>query len=159
MAEQYSFITHWRIKAPLQDVWNAIYLSEEWPNWWKGVVSVVETVKGDERGIGSIRIYKLRSPMAYTLSFKLELTERIDQQLLKGTATGELAGTGSWHFAEEPGNITHISCHWNVHTTVRWMNTFAFLLRPLFTYNHNAVMRQGAQSLAKKLRTELISFS
>ena len=45
MSPTYSFVTHWRVQAPVEDVWNAIYLSEEWPQWWKDVVHVKETIK------------------------------------------------------------------------------------------------------------------
>ncbi len=154
MPENYSFTTHWYVEAPLEKVWETIYKSEEWPRWWKGVKSVTETEKGDERGIGSIRIYRLRSPMFYTLSFKLLLTDRVEYKYLLGNASGELEGTGAWHF-EEQGEITYVQCHWHVHTNIKWMNAFAFLLKPIFRYNHGKVMQWGAESLAKKLNAEV----
>ncbi|MFA9408514.1 MAG: hypothetical protein ACERKJ_06725 [Candidatus Dadabacteria bacterium] len=36
----YEFVTIWR-EAPLQKVWNEIYHTEYWPQWWKGVIQVV----------------------------------------------------------------------------------------------------------------------
>jgi len=154
MPENYSFTTHWYVNAPLKDVWEAIYKSEEWPRWWKGVQSVTETVNGDERGIGSVRVYKLRSPMLYTLSFNLLLTDREEYKYLSGNASGELEGTGAWYFDIGEG-MTHVRCHWNVHTNIKWMNAFAFILKPIFRYNHSKVMKWGAESLAKKLNTEV----
>src|SRR5690606_17528487 len=117
--KQYHFISHWQVSAPLQQVWDAIYLSEQWPEWWKGVVSVKEIKAGDSLGIGSIRTYRMRSPMLYTLSFNLQLTDREELKLLKGNATGELKGTGAWHFEHKNG-ITDVKCIWNVHTTLWW---------------------------------------
>ncbi len=154
MPQQYSFLSHWKIKAPIDTIWQLIYDSEKWPEWWDGVISVVETNKGDTRGIGSLRSYKMRSPMSYTLSFNMELTERIDLQLLKGNASGDLVGTGAWTF-KQTGEETDVQCHWQVSTTKWWMNMFAFILRPVFHYNHAAVMRKGAESLARKLHTEV----
>ena len=150
MSPIYSFVTHWRVKAPVEDVWNAIYLSEKWPQWWKDVVYVKEAIKGDENGIGSIRSYKLRSPMLYSLEFDLLLTERKDNCLLKGIASGELTGSGEWHF-EQQGDVTDVKCYWNVSSTLWWMNAFAFLLRPIFSYNHRIVMKNGGASLSRKL--------
>ena len=135
MNKKYSFHTEWVIKAPLKEVWDAIYASLEWPHWWKGVNKVKEINAGDENGIGSIRIYTLSSPMAYTLSFQLAVTEHIPQQKLKGISSGELEGTGTWLFKEEQG-ITTAICQWEVATTIAWMNMFSFLLAPIFTYNH-----------------------
>ena len=34
MPEQYSFATNRELKAPLEDVWNAIYNFLEWLQWW-----------------------------------------------------------------------------------------------------------------------------
>lgn len=156
MARKYSFVTNWYVPAPLEDVWELIYQSEDWPNWWRNVKSVVETVKGDEQGIGSIRVYKMRSPFGYTLNFSLLLTGREQHKLLRGIASGDLYGTGSWQFNHGDG-ITHIQCRWEVSTTIWWMNLFAFMLRPLFAYNHKAVMQSGGECLARKLGVQLAS--
>ncbi|MBS1774305.1 MAG: SRPBCC family protein [Bacteroidetes bacterium] len=155
MNKQYSFKTVWRLKAPVKEVWDTIYESERWPEWWSNVLEVHETVKGDDNGIGSIREYTLRSPMHYTLFFRLTLTDRVDYQLLKGNASGELDGTGSWHFREADG-VTTVECLWNVSTTVWWMNSFAFILKPLFRLNHSLVMKSGGICLARKLNAEMI---
>lgn len=151
---QYAFISKWLVDAPVETVWESIYESEQWPQWWKGVIQVTETLKGDENGIGSIRQYKMRSPMLYTLSFNIVLNERTDYVKLVGIASGELAGTGAWYF-EAQGTKTLVQCHWHVSTTIWWMNMFSLLLRSLFEYNHAAVMRNGAISLAKKLNTQV----
>ena len=156
MKRTYSFITRWQIAAPLEQVWQAIYESKRWPEWWRSVKAVREVVKGDEQGIGSIRIYTLSSPAKYNLCFSLLLTERVDHSLLKGTASGQLEGTGAWYFKEHNG-ISHIECHWQVATTIPWMNHLGFLLAPFFRYNHALVMRQGAKSLARKLNAQLVS--
>jgi hypothetical protein len=150
MAIEYSFTTHWKTTASINDVWEAIRFSLEWPGWWKSFVAVKEIVPGDEMGIGSIRRYTLKSPTHYKLTFDLLLTDRIEHKLLSGKVSGELEGTGIWHFDVRDG-ITFIECQWNVRTTKAWMNALAFMLRPAFKYNHRMVMKQGAQYLAKKL--------
>jgi len=158
MPETYSFISRWQVKAPIEEVWQLIYDSEKWPEWWPSVVKVKEIHPGDLRGIGSVRCYKMRSPMLYTLSFNLTLTEREDLKLLKGNASGELQGTGAW-FVNEMDGLTDVQCHWKVATTRWWMNSFAFALRPLFRYNHAAVMKDGGISLGRKLNTPVTIIS
>jgi len=37
----YEFVTIWRIEAPIEKVWNEIYHTEYWSQWWKGVIQVV----------------------------------------------------------------------------------------------------------------------
>ena len=41
-AREYKFVTVWKTDAPLEKVWNEIYHSERWPEWWRGVEEVVE---------------------------------------------------------------------------------------------------------------------
>jgi len=156
--KQYSFVTTWKIAADINAVWPAIHESEEWPAWWRSIKSVRETQKGDVAGIGSIRKYKIQSPMYYTLTFNLLLTQLKEHRLLEGKVSGDLQGTGSWYFRQE-GSITEVTCYWNVTTNIAWMNALSWLLKPVFAYNHMLVMKEGAKSLAQKLGTSLVSFS
>jgi len=153
----YSFITHWEIAAPLHDVWNSIYESADWPSWWKGVQQVTIIQENDSNGINGIRAYTWKSFLPYSLSFEMKLVEKIDEKLLRGVAFGELEGEGTWHFARENG-ITKVQYNWNVKTNKAWMNYFSFILKPLFKLNHNVVMKWGAHGLAKKLNAKLISY-
>jgi len=158
MAIEYSFITRWKTAAPIHEVWETIRLSLEWPEWWKSFVSVKELAPGDEMGIDSIRRYTLQSPTRYKLTFDLLLTDRVEHKLLKGVASGDLAGEGIWHF-QVLDNMTFVECHWNVKTTKAWMNALAFILKPAFQFNHRMVMKKGAKYLEKRLNTPVTDIS
>lgn len=157
MPQQYSFITKWQIKAPVQSVWNAIFYSKEWPNWWKGVLAVKELVPNDAAGLNGISEYTWKSALPYTLSFNMKLLERDELKRLYGEAFGELEGNGTWLFEEKDG-ITYVQYNWNVYTTKPWMNYLSFLLKPAFRYNHDVVMRWGAEGLAQKLNATLLKY-
>jgi len=152
----YKFITRWEIEAPLNDVWYAIYQSEEWSKWWKGVQQVKVIKENDAQGINGIREYKWKSLLPYTLSFKMKLVDKNDFISLKGIAFGELEGHGTWHFKEENG-MASIEYNWHVKTNKAWMNYFPFILKPMFKLNHDVVMKWGAKGLAKKLNAKLVS--
>jgi len=68
----YEFVTIWRVSAPIDQVWNEINHSEAWPDWWKGVESVVELEKGDAAGVGSVRRYTWKSKLPYRLTFDMK---------------------------------------------------------------------------------------
>ena len=76
--------------------------------------------------------------------------------LLEGRASGELAGSGRWRLFEAQGR-TASTWDWDVETTARWMNLLGPLARPAFMWNHDRVMRQGAEGLARELGVELIA--
>ena len=152
----YEFVTIWRVKAPLESVWNEIYHSDEWPTWWKGVESVVEVRKGDEKGVGSIRHYTWKSKLPYRLSFDMQTIRVEPPRLLEGIAMGELQGRGLWQLSTE-GSETIVRYDWNVETTKSWMNLLAPIARPWFEWNHNVVMSWGAEGLAKRLGVSVIA--
>jgi hypothetical protein len=154
----YSFVTIWRVKAPIENVWNEIYHSQDWPVWWKGVESVVEISKGDERGVGSVHRYTWKSKLPYRLSFDMKTVRIEPPVLLEGIATGELQGHGLWQLstsgsetAGETAGETIVRYDWKVETTKWWMNLLAPIARPLFEWNHNVVMSWGAKGLSERL--------
>jgi len=152
----YEFLTIWRVKAPIETVWNEIYHSDEWPTWWKGVESVVEVRTGDENGVGSIRRYTWKSKLPYRLSFNMQTIRIEPPRLLEGLAVGELQGRGLWQLSSE-GNETIVRYNWNVETTKSWMNLMSPIARPLFEWNHNVVMNWGAEGLAERLGVSVIA--
>ena len=146
----YSFKTVWNIPAPVHEVWDVISHPLQWPSWWKGVEEVTELRPGDAESIGSISSYTWKSFLPYRLTFNIELVAQEKYRYLKGTASGELQGSGEWYFASsEHGTV--LTCIWNVSTRKPWMNRLSFLLRPIFAYNHSIVMNWGEKCLKKKL--------
>ena len=136
-------------------MWDAIYNSLEWPQWWKGVLSVEEIEKEDANGLNGVKAYTWKSVLPYKLTFTMRLKEKLPMKMLKGIAFGELEGQGEWTFSEQNG-IIQIQYNWDVYTKKAWMNYLSFLLKPAFRYNHNVVMHWGAIGLAKKLNTKLL---
>ncbi len=155
MAE-YVFESIWRMGAPLDAVWDAIYHSERWPAWWKEVQSVEEVRRGDEQGVGNIRRYVWKTALPYKLAFEMQTTHVEPLVALEGVATGELAGTGRWRLRAE-GDLTVVHYTWSVRTTKWWMNLLAPLARPIFAWNHHEVLRRGGESLARLLGARLLS--
>ncbi len=156
---EYSFLTTWCLEAPRQPVWDAIWESERWPEWWRGVVAAETLVEGGEDGVGQVGRYTWRSRLPYDLDFKLTTTRVSKPYLLEGQAEGELAGTGRWRLFEEDGErpVTAAVYEWNVHTTKPWMNLLAPIARPVFGWNHDWVMRNGGEGLARLLGCRLLA--
>jgi uncharacterized protein YndB with AHSA1/START domain len=153
----YSFLTTWCLEAPIEPVWEAIFASERWPEWWKGVERVVELEPGGEHGLGSLSRFRWRSKLPYTLEFDMRVTRSEPPYLLEGHASGELEGVGTWRLYEGAAG-TALVYSWDVSTTRGWMNRIAPLARPAFSWNHDHVMRQGARGLADRLGAELVAY-
>lgn len=154
----YEFETIWRVYAPIESVWNEIYYSEKWPEWWPGVENVEELKKGDDLGIGSIRRYTWKSKLPYKLTFDVETVRVQPPRILEGKAFGELEGTGFWTLIED-NDATVARYDWRVSTKKWWMNFLAPLARPIFKWNHDVVMSWGAQGLQKRLGAKVVEES
>lgn len=153
----YSFLTTWCVDAPIERVWDVINASERYPEWWKGVRRVTELEPGGEQGVGALSRFEWRSRLPYTLKFDMRVTRSERPHLLEGQASGELEGVGVWRLFSSPLG-TAILYSWDVSTTQAWMNRMAPIARPVFVWNHDLVMRQGAHGLAKELDATLVAF-
>jgi polyketide cyclase/dehydrase/lipid transport protein len=153
--KEYTLVTRWRLAAPIDRVWGAIYAVEAWPRWWRYVQSVVELSKGDANGVGAVRRFTWSSALPYRLSFEMRVTVVEPPTRMEGIALGELSGTGCWHLAAD-GGTTRVRYDWTVTTTKPWMNLLAPVMRPVFRWNHGQVMAEGARGLARHLGVEPI---
>src|SRR5262245_21602252 len=147
---QYRFLTTWLLEADRERVWEAIYESERWPEWWHGVLEAERLEEGDEEGVGQFGRYVWKSKRAYRLEFFVRTTKVRRPNLLEGDASGERAGTGRWRLFEQ-GGITAVLYEWEVRTTRSWMNLLSPLARPIFVVNHDHVMRNGGKGIAQLL--------
>jgi hypothetical protein len=151
----YSFLTTWILDAPREEVWDAIFAVERWPEWWRGVRTVELLEEGDAAGIGALYRHEWRSVIPYPVRFEARITRIEPRDLIEADAHGELAGVGRWRFSGD--RQTTITYEWNVRTTRRWMNLAAPLARPIFRWNHNVVMHQGGEGLADLLGARLLA--
>jgi uncharacterized protein YndB with AHSA1/START domain len=153
---EYRFLTTWLLEAERERVWEAIYDSERWPEWWKGVLEAEELEEGDESGVGRYGRYIWKSKLPYRLEFFVRTTKVEKPHLLEGDAEGELAGVGRWRLFEQDG-ATAVLYEWSVHTTRAWMNLLTPIARPIFAVNHDYVMRNGGVGIAELLGVSLLA--
>jgi uncharacterized protein YndB with AHSA1/START domain len=154
----YRFLTTWVIAAPIERVWDVLYESERWPEWWRGVERVEVLERGDAQRVGELARYTWKSRLPYRLEFDIRTTRVERPYLCEGRAQGELAGDGRWRLFEG-GDGTAVTYEWLVQTTRPWMNAVAPLARPLFAWNHDVVMRAGGEGLARRLGAPLVAAS
>ena len=152
----YPLLTIWQIEAPIEDVWEAISHAERWPSWWKGVEKVEQLETGDEHGIGRVIRSTWKSKLPYRLVFESRTVNVQKPHTIEVEAIGESEGSGCWQLSQV-GSTTEVRYYWNVRATKWWMNLLATVARPLFRWNHNVVMAQGGEGLAKLLKAKLVS--
>ena len=152
----YKFTTIWKVKAPQEKVWDLIFNSEKWPEWWRGVEKVEKLKDGDANHTGAIVRYTWKSKLPYRLVFEMETTHVEPMSIIEGRAIGELQGAGRWTLAHDSG-VTTARYDWKVETTKAWMNLLAPVARPFFNWNHDVVMGWGGEGLANRLGVPLLN--
>lgn len=146
--------TTWSIPASIGLVWLYLVDTEKWPLWWKYVVSVQEVDSGSPTGIDNIRQYHWRTCLPYSLLLNLRVIEVHPYCRLAVEVTGDLQGNGSCNVAWDAAtDHTKIEFLWRVQPCKQWMNWFTMLAKPIFTWNHNQVMKRGEQGLIRHLST------
>ncbi|SAK71607.1 polyketide cyclase [Caballeronia catudaia] len=154
-ASEYRFVTVWKIEAPLEQVWNAIHDPAAWPQWWTCVERVIEVESGADDGVGALHRYTWKGRLPYRVRFDMRVTRVEPLVLLEGVASGDVDGFGCWRFSSSDG-VTIVRYEWRVRTGRGWMNLLAPIARPLFEWNHDYVMQQGGEALAKRLDARLV---
>ena len=107
---------------------------------------------------GQLARYTWKSRLPYELEFEMRTTRVERPHSLEGQASGELDGSGRWRLFER-GGTTAVLYEWDVRTTRQWMNLLAPVARPIFGWNHDYVMRNGAEGLARLLDARLVTAS
>lgn len=151
---RFSLVTHWHLEAPIDRVWDAIFHAEDWPRWWRYVERVDDIEPGSPSGVGAVRRFKWKTALLYTLTFELRATLIEPPYAIKGTASGEVEGVGTWRLSARDG-VTRVRHEWDVRPTRAWMNALAPVAAPAFRWNHVHVMRAGGLALAQLLGARL----
>ncbi|MDQ3878776.1 MAG: SRPBCC family protein [Actinomycetota bacterium] len=149
MAE-YRFVTTWEFDAPIDRVWGEVGDPTNWANFWVGLERVNVVEQGAEDGSGSVYELVFKSFLPYTLALRAQTVAIEAPRHLEMHTTGELEGTAVFDLAEsEAGTISTLT--WSTRTTLAWMNAIAPVMRGLFEWNHDVLMRKAGDGLAHRM--------
>jgi hypothetical protein len=147
---EYHFTTHWRVQGTLAEV-SAILADESGlPRWWPSVYLNVKRLEpGDAQGIGKVVALYTKGWLPYTLRWQFRVTE-VNTHGFTLAATGDFVGRGIWTFAQD-GEWVNITYDWKINAEKPLLRNFSFIMKPLFSANHQWAMRQGETSLKLEL--------
>jgi len=162
----FHLLSRWELGCPRERIWDTLVDFHTWPRWWPGLERVVETIHGDPDGIGQRATSVWRGPVGYSLRITIEAVERAQPEFLRGVASGDVVGEGTWRLTpvagptDGPGDPwTAVEFDWDVRANRRWIEVLAPVARPVFVGGHDRVMERGATGLAAHLACDLRGFS
>ena len=151
IANDYHYITHWRIKGTVKEVSEVLSQATDLVRWWPSVyLDVQEAAAGDENGIGRVIQLYTKGWLPYTLRWSFRVTESRYPHGFTLEAWGDLVGRGIWTF-EQNGDWVDITYDWNIRADKPLLKYLSFLLKPIFGANHQWAMRMGEESLKLEL--------
>jgi hypothetical protein len=141
-ANEYHFITHWRVDSTVEEVSDVLGEPADLPRWWPSVYLAVREIEhGSENGIGRL---------PYTLRWSFRVTDSRRPFGFSLEAWGDFEGTGVWTFAQD-GRFVNITDDWRILAEKPLLRYLSFLLKPIFSANHRWAMARGEESLAAEL--------
>jgi hypothetical protein len=148
VANTYRMTSRWDIRTSREALWDVFDELLDSPDpmpWW----SAVKVVSND----GISMSLKARSPIGYTLRFRVHDLVASKPDTLTYASDGDLRGSGSTTFRSVSADACALDFAWAVSVDRAWMRATSLVLRPLFVLGHNAVMAQGEKRLNAWLAT------
>jgi hypothetical protein len=149
---RYVLSSRWRLQATdTERVWQLLTDVESWPRWWRYVRRARVLSLGRADHVGDVAEFDWASALWYGMRLRVTTTLAQRAQQLEGRADGDLHGHGTWLIETDAPDAVRVTYRWDVTLHRPWMRRLAFLLRPLFEWNHFVVMRAGARGMARQL--------
>jgi hypothetical protein len=150
-ANDYHFITRWRVEGTCREVSDVLKEARELPRWWPSVyLDVKEIEPGDENGVGRVVSLHTKGWLPYTLRWHFRVTESRYPRGFSLEAWGDFAGRGVWTIEEEDG-LVNVTYDWRIRADKKLLRSLSFLLKPVFSANHRWAMARGEESLKLEL--------
>ena len=150
-ANEYHFLTHWRVESTVEEVSDVLGDPLELPRWWPSVYLAVKQLEpGDADGIGRVVDLYTKGWLPYTLRWSFRVTESRRPYGFSLEAWGDFEGRGVWTFARA-GRFVDITYDWRIRAEKPLLRYLSFLLKPIFSANHRWAMARGEESLRAEL--------
>lgn len=150
-ASAYHFVTHWRVRANIEEVWAILSDAPGLARWWPSVyLDVRELQPGDEDGIGRVVELYTKGWLPYTLRWRFRVVEAHRPRGFAIQAFGDFDGRGVWTL-EQDGEWATVRYDWQIRATKPLLRSSSFLFKPIFAANHRWAMARGEESLRLEL--------
>ena len=153
-ANEYHFITTWRIRATSEEISAILGDAPGLARWWPSVyLRVRETEPGDATGVGKRVDLWTKGWLPYTLRWTFRVTESAPPHGFRIDAEGDFVGRGIWTLrplaAPAPGGgpVTEVTYDWLILAEKGMLRRLSLVMKPIFAANHRWAMARGEESL------------
>lgn len=154
-ANEYQFLTEWRVAAPRPLLYDILREAAAYPRWWPDVYLKAETASsGRHDHVGDRVALHTKGWLPYTLHWTA-ISERYDEpRSIEIRAEGDFVGRGVWQLEETPDG-TYITFDWRLRADKPLIRWFSPLLKPVFKWNHRWAMATGFKRLQAEVQRRM----
>jgi hypothetical protein len=150
-ANNYHFITTWRVRGAIEEVFAIISDGPGLVRWWPSVyLDVKQLAAGEESGVGKVVSLFTKGWLPYTLRWQFRVTEVNTPHGFTLEAWGDFIGRGIWTLTQD-GEWANVTYDWKVEAEKPLLKYFSFIMKPIFSANHHWAMAKGEESLKIEL--------
>lgn len=151
-ANEYHFVTRWRVAATCAEVSDIIGDAAALPRYWPSVYLEAKVLEsGDAKGIGKEVDLFTKGWLPYTLRWRFRVTECREPHGFSLEAIGDFVGRGVWTFRQD-GPQVDVEYDWRIRADKPLLRYLSLVMKPIFEANHRWAMDRGLESLELELR-------
>jgi hypothetical protein len=148
---QYHFISDWRVRGTVEEVTDIFRRGGDLSRWWPATyLESKEVDPGDSTGLGYTVDLHSKSFLPYTIRWRAKAIEVNHPYGYTIETSGDFVGRGTWTFKQD-GEWVDITYDWQIRADKPLLRHGAFLLKPLYEFNHRWAMTRGEESLKIEL--------
>jgi hypothetical protein len=150
-ANDYEFVTRWRIQGSPSEVYAVLIDGAEYPRWWPDVyLNVIETNPAGEHGLGLSADLITKGKLPYRLRWSMRITECHYPEGFTLEARGDFDGRGVWSLKPD-GEWTDVVFDWRLRAEKALLRWLSWIMKPVFSANHRWAMDRGEESLRREV--------
>lgn len=154
-ANEYEFITEWRVEAPIETVYEILKDGKDYSRWWPDVyLETKHLPSGHPEGIGDQIVLLTKGWLPYKLRWTATSVRADKPTTIEITASGDFVGRGIWHLTQR-GSAVDIIFDWRLRADKPLLRWFSPIFKPVFRWNHRWAMNKGYVRLQEELKRRL----
>ncbi|HVR33344.1 MAG TPA: hypothetical protein VMS74_11645 [Acidimicrobiia bacterium] len=157
MGTRYHFVTTLDLASQPAAVDTTLRDIVNWPAWWKWARRIEPLSDAPSGTVGARHRNTIATPLFYRFTYDTEIVETGEGMILV-ESSGDLTGFGLFVYRPSDDGV-HLSFTWLVETPRWWMNLIGPMARPIFVWNHDHLMTNFGEGLARASGGELIAVS
>lgn len=154
-ANEYAFLTHWRVQASVELVYDILGNGKDYVRWWPDVYLDAQPIlAGNPNGIGDQVVLLTKGWLPYRLRWTATAVRQERPLTIEIAASGDFVGRGIWNLRQD-GDICDIKFDWRLRADKPLLRLLSPIFKPIFKWNHAWAMQRGFIRLQQEIGRRL----